>query len=247
MNQFSDEVVMAYADGELDGPQRADLEKAVAVDAALAGRVRVQRDLRDRVRSAYRPVLDEPMPARLMQTVQATPAPLQADVVNLEDVRRARDIERASLRAQKWARWGGMAASLLLGLAVGMLIKAGDGAIVAESADGKLIAHGAVDQALSTQSASAANGKAAVQISFVDRSGDYCRTFTAATTAGLACRQGHVWVVQLLVQTQSMSTPMRQAASALPMAILQAVDQRIQGSPLDAASEQAALRQGWQR
>ena len=216
MNQFSDEVVMAYADGELDGPQRADLEKAVAVDAALAGRVRVQRDLRDRVRSAYRPVLDEPMPARLMQTVQATPAPLQADVVNLEDVRRARDIERASLRAQHWARWGGMAASLLLGLVVGMSIKAGDGgAIVAESADGQLIAHGAVDQALSTQSASAASGKAAVQISFIDKSGDYCRTFTAATTAGLACRQGRVWVVQLLVQTQSISTPMRQAASAL--------------------------------
>jgi hypothetical protein len=247
MTRFSDEFLMAFADNELEESVRVDLQRAMASDAALAERLRAQTSLRERLQSAYRPVLDEPMPARLLRAAQAPP-PLHADLVNLEEARQARDIERASLRAQNRARWGGMAASLLLGLVMGWFMQGGDAALVAETVDGQLEARGAVDRALSTRLASEAGGKAAIQLSFVDKAGDYCRTFTTAKMAGLACRHDHTWVVNVLAMTEATAaTPMRQAATALPMAVLQAVDQRIQGSPLDAAGEQAAQRQGWQR
>jgi hypothetical protein len=37
----------------------------------------------------------------------------------------------------------------------------------------------------------------------------------------------------------------RQAGSALPPAVLDAIDERIAGAPLDAAGEQAARNKGW--
>jgi hypothetical protein len=39
----------------------------------------------------------------------------------------------------------------------------------------------------------------------------------------------------------------RTAASPLPPAVLQAMDARIAGAPLDAAAEQQALQRRWQR
>ena len=38
----------------------------------------------------------------------------------------------------------------------------------------------------------------------------------------------------------------RQAGSALPPAVLDAIDARIDGAPLDAAGEEAARRRGWE-
>lgn len=40
---------------------------------------------------------------------------------------------------------------------------------------------------------------------------------------------------------------MRQAASALPPAVLQAIDARIAGDPLDAARKRQARDRGWRR
>ena len=67
---FSDETVMAYADGELDAASRAALEAAMATDPQLARRVARQRALRARLRAALDPVLDEPLPERLLASVR---------------------------------------------------------------------------------------------------------------------------------------------------------------------------------
>jgi hypothetical protein len=89
-----------------------------------------------------------------------------------------------------------------------------------------------------------------VGISFRDRSGGYCRTFTAAQgagMAGLACREVDDWRVILVTESQLSreATPYRMAAGAVPPEVLRAVEARIAGEPLDAAGETAARARGW--
>src|SRR5207253_696626 len=61
---YSEETLMAYADGELDPAARAALEAAMAADPGLAQRVARHQALRARLRAALDPVLDEPLPQR---------------------------------------------------------------------------------------------------------------------------------------------------------------------------------------
>ena len=244
---WSDDTLMAYADGELAGPARAEIERVLAADAALRNRVDALRAQRARLAAAFAPVLDEPMPPRLAELLQRDPP---STVVRLDARRVARVQENGHGRAASWARWGGMAAALLLGVLLGSRLDrpAGDAALGLR--DGQLVANAALGDALSTQLASApvAGAPVAVQLSFVDRSGAYCRTFSTSTLAGLACRRDGQWRVQTLVAADAASaTGVRQAASALPRAVLDAVDRTIAGDALDAQRERAARDAGWRR
>lgn len=243
---WSDETLMAFADGELDGVQRAQIESALTTDTALRQRLAALQLQRQRVAAAFAAVLVEPVPDRLTSLLQAPPA-APATLVDLAEVRAQRQRQR---HLPWWAQWGGMAASVLLGLLLGTQLErdAADPAIGLRQ--GRLLAGGMVDQALSEQLASepVAGAPVRVQLSFVDKGGDYCRTFSIATVAGLACRESGQWALQSLVAVAS--TPqgeLRQAASALPRAILDAVDQRIAGDALDQGGERAARERGWRR
>ena len=63
--KYSDEILMAYADGELEEPRRSEVEHAVRADPALAAIVERHRALRRDVFSAFAGVLDEPVPPQL--------------------------------------------------------------------------------------------------------------------------------------------------------------------------------------
>lgn len=271
MTLITDELLAAYADGELDAATRSEIERAIAGDAVLAERARRQAALRTRVQAAFGPLLAEPVPDRLLRSLQAAAAaaaPAGAvvdlgsaraarDARDARDTRDARDADEARRArgarrwTQDWTAWGGIAASVLVGVLIGRFAPgSGTDTVAFENQAGRLVARGAVEQALSSQLASAptAGAAVAVQLSFVDKAGHYCRTFSTAAMAGLACRDGPAWSLQQAAAAEAGATgAMRQAASALPAAILSAVDQRIDGTPLDAAAEQAALRGGWQR
>jgi len=259
---WSDEILMAFADGELDNPQRAEIERALADDASLRQRVAAMKAQRERLAAAYAPVLDEPVPDRLASLLRAQPpAPATASVTNLDEVRSAVQAQRQRLRswAQRkrgpsWSHWGGMAASVLVGVFLGLQWNtlstdtATDAVIGLH--EGRLVAGGLVAQALSSQLASeaAAGAPVAVQLSFVDQGGSYCRTFSTAAVAGLACRQRGQWMLQNLAATEAAPAgAVRQAASELPRAVLDAVDRRIAGDALDANRERQARERGWQR
>lgn len=242
MMDISDDTLMAFADGELDAAERARLDAALATDAALRERVAAIRRQRERVAAAFAGVLDEPVPQRLAGLLQAAAAP----VVDLADARERRDRAR---RLPTWAQWGGMAASLVLGVLVGTQIDRGGAEFALEPSAGRMVAAGAVGRALSTQLASepAVGAGVSVQLSFVDKSGDYCRTFSTAAIAGLACRQQGRWTVQSLAAAgPTPAGPVRQAASALPKEVLEAVDRRIAGDTLDAERERRARDRSWQ-
>lgn len=245
--KFSNETLMAYADGELDLVLRAEIEAAMASDPEVARAVSRHRALATRVKSAYQGVLEEAVPPQL---ASLTAAPVSAPVVYLAEKRAA--IKAAAEAAVAWRsrlpQWSAIAASVAVGLFVGILVMRGPVEPWEDSASG-LIARGELDAALTTKLAGdsgAANVR--VGISFRDRTGDYCRTFhlqREAPLAGLACRAEDGWRVQVLA-----AAPMEQnglqPAGAMPMAVLLAVDAAIDGEPLDAPAESAARDAGWQ-
>jgi hypothetical protein len=207
-------------------------------------------ELRRRVAVAYDEVLREPVPERLSRLLEQ-PAP----VVDLASERSRRREQRARGAlaprnwAQSWAAWGGMAASLAIGVLAGVQFagKEGNNALLVEHA-GHVVAGTALAHALDTRLASDTDPRIGVQLSFVDRAGQYCRTFRAASVAGLACRDNGDWNVVATAQADAKNSGgMRQAASPLPRAVLDTVDARISGNALDATQERAARDRGWQR
>src|SRR5580704_13016101 len=110
---FSDEVLMAYADGELDLRTRAQVEDAMAADPQIARRVAAHQALRNTLRSGFDKVLDEPIPDRLVAAARATSrAPSENRVVVPLRPRRSRG---ATLPRGAWPQWGAIAASFVLG------------------------------------------------------------------------------------------------------------------------------------
>jgi hypothetical protein len=241
------EDLIAYADGEMSASLREAFERDLAADGVLRARVEAARAQRTRVAAAYAAVVDEPVPERLSVLLKA-PAP----VVELSAVRAQKRAGHGAANDSRWhmgwAAWGGMAACLVAGLLIGTRLAA-DGAPLSESG-GQLVASGALSQALSTRLASdGGDSPLHMPISFVDRQGRYCRAFSTAASAGIACREGERWAVVDLAPgaSQASGGPMRQAASALPPSVLEAVDRRIAGNALDAQAERLARDRGWAR
>jgi hypothetical protein len=282
MNPDLDPTLMAYADGELSPADAAAFELRLASEPALQTALARQQTLKLQLRAGFDPVLDEPVPAHLLAMLQGTPgagqdaapvgpaaaaaappaAPTLAPVLNLA---RARAQRQAAARAEAppvsasgagldWARWGGVAASLVLGLTLGHFVwppAAGD-APLAQGGGGTLLATGPLAQALNTQLSGQSQQGVTPGLSFVAQGGAYCRSFSVAgdaAAAGLACREAAGWRVKALLppSTAAASGEMRTAATALPPALLQLVDTLRAGDSLDAAAETAARERGWQR
>ena len=119
----------------------------------------------------------------------------------------------------------GMAASLLLGVAVSQwALKPGAGSLQGGPA-GELVAAGALARGLQEQLASVPDsaGTVAVGMTFRDHDGHYCRSFViedAQVLAGLACRQPDGrWQVPVVMDSERAATGgLPQAATALNMA-----------------------------
>ncbi|MEW6371389.1 MAG: hypothetical protein AB1584_10660 [Pseudomonadota bacterium] len=247
---FSDETLMAYADGELDEPQRSAVEQAMRTDPQVAAAVERHRALRAKVSGAYAGVLDEPVPERLR------PAPPAPSVVSLDAVREARrqaaaaaPARPAEVRRPAWLQWGALAASLVVGVLAGSAwLGGGERAWVSADANGRLVAGAALASALSDQLASdQAQGPVRIGTSFATKDGNYCRSFQLEGSAGLACRAGDSWRIPVFKEGAAADTEYRQAASGMPAAVLEAIDERIEGAALDAAAERAARERGWKR
>lgn len=243
--KFSDEMLMAYADGELDLVARAEIEAAMAKDPEIARVVGRHRALAARAQSAYQGVLEEPVPAKLASLAAQ---PVTAPVVDLASRRAAEVAAQAQKSQWRLPQWSALAASVALGVMVGLLLTRGEQPPYQETAGG-LVASGELDEALTRQLAgSLGTGKSRVGISFRHHDGAYCRTFQlqdAAPLAGLACRRGDAWKLEVLAAAELHQGEL-QPAAAMPMAVLQAVDAAIEGEPFDAAAETAARDSGWQ-
>lgn len=220
------ETLMAYADGECDPLTTARVERAIAADPELAAQVAAHRTLGARLTSAFAPVAEEPVPARLA-------APLATNVVAFP--RRAPRRFRAG-----WA--GAIAASLVVGLMLGRgtapvgPIAAGPGGLVARATLAS-----ALDSQLGSQGVQ--NGVRMVA-SFKARDGAYCRVFDGRATSGIACRDDGGWSLRQTVSGHAETGAYRQAGSA-DVALLAQAQDMMAGAPLDQAGEAAAAAKGW--
>lgn len=226
---LSEETLMAYVDGELEGLSREQVELAIATDPEVARRVAAHQGLRRKLRAGFDPVLKEPLPAHLVSLVRRKPVPRRT-----------------------WVQWSSLAASFALGaLAWHFAARRYSPGPISQS-HGEFVASGALVHALDGQLVADQGPSAPVQIgvSFRSRQGSYCRTFRLRDTAGaagLACHENGGWTVQVLVHEVATEAQgaYRQAGSDLPPAVLRAVNDSISGDPLDSSAEAAARARGW--
>lgn len=240
MNPIDDDTLQAYVDGQLDAEAAARIDAALATDPVLAARVQCERALRAALHGAFDPVLDEPIPARLAALLQAPADAAPAVTVTALSPRRPR---------RRWVMPAlAMAASIA---ALAVLLWQSSAHDLVRLRDGETFAGGALSRALDDQLASAPEPGAPITVGLTFRAtdGHICRSFVrhaAPARVGLACHVAQGWQVPVVVPV---GTPaegdMRQAASALPPAVQQAIDARLQGDVFDAGQERAAREAGW--
>ena len=271
MNEHDRLAVMAYVDGELPAADADAFDARLAQEPALADAVARERALRTRLQSAYAPVLDEPMPAGLLDLLalpdaaaKAPPVHLVADsavAANEALPAGASDAARAALphaRRWGWPQFGAMAASLVLGVLFGARLvgaphATGDALALVVAPDGAITAQGALRSALEQDVAGTVldpNARVGVGLTFRDHAKQYCRTFTLdSASSGIACKQAGGWVVAHLEHGRNARAGeqggYRTAASPLSPTLLQAIDAMRDGDTLDAAGEAAAKAKGW--
>lgn len=232
--KFSQEILMAYADGELDAQTRQAIEVEMAVDPQVAQEVERQRAMRAEVGAAFAGVLDEQVPDRLRRVA-------------------AKSKSAPQRRQWAWPEWTSIAASLLIGVFAGRAMLQPNGVkdgIIAAGTDGRIVASGPLAQALAQQLSSEDGSGIDIGLTFRSKSGEYCRTFGArerSNVVGFACRDADVWRVDMLSTAPHTETggDYRMASTQLPAPIVQAIAERMQGEALDANQEAIARQRGW--
>ena len=244
---LSDEILMAYADGEVDEATRKVVEAALRDDPDVAARVARHRALRAAVSSAFSSVIEEPIPERLLAAARQSQSTRRDNVVSLVHARGA----KTPVRPPSWRPYA-LAASVLLGVGIGYALWHDPTSLLTAGANGGWVARAALSRALSEQLASdhPAASVAVIGLSYRTKSGEYCRTFslTRDASSGVACREGEAWQVKVLAAqppAAGVRPEYRAAASTGSPLIRAAVEGDIQGDALDQAAEVAARQAGW--
>ncbi len=230
--KFPQETLMAYADGELDAETRRAVEAEMAIDPQVAQEIERHRALRADVGQAFAGVLTEQVPDRLLRTATKTKA--------------------TARRQWSWPEWTSIAASLVLGVLAGraLLQTDAESGLIVAGVDGRVIAGGALAEALSEQLSSQDGSAIDIGLTFRAKSGEYCRTFgarAATPVVGFACRDAEVWRVDMLSTAPRAQSggDYRMASTQLPPPVVQAIADRMQGEALDADEEAIARQRRW--
>ncbi|AOF94349.1 hypothetical protein [Sinorhizobium sp. RAC02] len=241
--EFDDETLMAFADGELDEAQSQALEEALAADDALAERLAVFLDSRRLVGDALKPLIDEPVPEALLASVRRMAEDAQRAADKPQDnvvAFHPRPQQAAAPVARRWLM--PLAASVVAAVAgvVGFSIgrmgppAAGSGAEIASALD---------REASGKDVALDASGKVLhVIATFRDERGDVCREYEVKEPAGrtltIACRQQDGWTTRLALTAPS-------ADGYVPASSQETIDAYLAsiqaGAPLSPEEERSAL------
>ncbi len=230
---FDPATIAAFVDGELDDLTARRIERDAENDPALAAEIARHRALQTQLQAHYAPVIDEAVPERL-RALLATSTKVDASLAVRREAKRVRFAP---------VHWGAIAASLALGLALGLRPWMPPASVT--EANGTIIAAGPLADALNRQLASSQSTNAAVRIglSFEDKAGRYCRSFESKSLNGIGCRGDGGWHLERTIQGQT-GTDYRQASSGELAAAAAAM---MTGDPLDAAAERQARDKGWAR
>ncbi len=232
MSGFSDELLMAFADGGLPEAEAARVAAAAAADPALASRIERFRETGRLLGDVFRDTLDEPVPARLVATargiavIQGSAAPPAAVAAAPAPLRTARP-------------WRAMAAAASVALAVGAV--AGFGAGRGADGPGRL---GSTLEAVLEGTPAGGTGNFRVLATHDTEGAGPCRIFAAQTEGlrGLACRTPQGWRLRLAVGGgRDGFTP----ASGDDALLAEMLDRLQAGPALGAQAEAALLARRW--
>ncbi len=233
----TDERFFAWLDGELSQSESAAMERKVAADPALARLADEHRALKARLGRAFDPIAAAPLPEHLQAALREP----EAEVIDFGAAQR----RRTARLSWGMPQWSAIAATLAVGVLVGTMVSPRSTSPIAIEG-GHVYAAAALDQALSTELASApTNGSVRIGITYRDQSGAICRSFTQSAASGLACRDPKGWQVRgLFAAPEGQSGTYRMAAGLDPN-VATLVNLTMDGEPFDAAQEKAAKARGW--
>lgn len=235
---ISEDMIAAFADGELDAADRARVEAAIATDPALGAKIEAHRALKARLVAHYAPLAEQAVPphlAALLSGAQHKDEQNSGEVVSFAAARQKHGLVPA---LRRWGPIAGPALAASLVLAVLQPWSAG-------SPEG--YADPALATVLDTQLAANQPAGAATRIliSFEREGGGLCRAWRGETEGGIACRDDTGWKVeQQFALGGAQSSQFRQAGSETDL--LAAAQEMAAGGALDAAGEQAARDRNWQ-
>lgn len=237
---LSDEILVAYADGELPEQEAAWVEERLHSDEAAAQRLRGLVEAGELARRAFAPVLSEPIPQRVVETVLSPTRPAAragADVVALP--------KRRTVAWKPWAMAAGLAVCVAGGLALS--IGGGNESQVAQPTP-------EMQEMLSTQpsyaSVETAEGSAMALSTFEARDGRLCREFEVLTETsfrqGVACSPPDepAWTVVALSErdiTGTQGDTFRPAGDRESDPLAEVVQSLQRGHLLDEEGERRAL------
>ncbi len=237
--EFDDETLMAFADGELDETTAARLEAAMEADETLAIRLAEFLESRIAVASALKPLIDEPVPDALRASVQrmASGARQPENVVSFGQQRKPKPQARQAWLMPIAASIVAVAAGIggfMLGRDIGSTAPAGGNAALAALLDREASGR---DVALGTTGDT-------VQIisTFRSEQGDLCREYDlkqqGASTVSISCRENGGWVTHL-----ALSAPRTEGYT--PASAQETIDAYLASihadAPMSAEEERAAL------
>jgi anti-sigma factor RsiW len=247
---FSDEILMRFADGELDPETVARIEQAMEIDDRLVTRVAMFIETRAQAQAALKPLLDEPVPEKLVAAVE-----------QMIDARRAGEKAASVLpfgggriaAPPSRSQWRLPIAASLAAAVVGAL--AGYWAAgTNERRQGGLWVAGVIRPALAQALETVESGKEIRLAGISDRfraiatfrnnSQDLCREFEVdsqdrSTVVSVACRSGDEWRVSFAVVAPGDAGGYAPASSTEALdAYLSAIEA---GAPMSAEEEVQAL------
>lgn len=235
---ISEDMIAAFADGELDAADRARVEAAIATDPALAAKIEAHRALKARLVAHYAPLAEQAVPlhlAALLSGAQHKDKQDSDEVISFAASRQKRGLVPV-LR-----RWGPIAGPALAASLVLVVLQPWEGGSPEGYADPVLAA------ALDTQLAATqpAGAETRILISFEREGGGLCRAWRGETEGGIACRDDTGWKIeQQFTLGGAQSSEFRQAGSETDL--LAAAQDMAAGGALDAAQEQVARDRNWQ-
>jgi anti-sigma factor RsiW len=245
---ITDEMLMAYADGQLAAAEASEVERAIAVDEALATRVALMADTRRVVQQAYGAA--PPVSADLEARVRSM---IAADAAARQDKGRSNVVDLAA-RRRVVPFWQ-------LPLAAGLALAVGAGSVWLASQPGAerqqmaglqvgTLADSAVTEALATLPSGAVvdlgdGARMTAIATFRDEADRLCREVehdrAGATVVAVACHEGGAWDLRFAIASAAAD-----GDGYVPASSLETLDAYLvasgAGAPLSAEDEAAALR-----
>ncbi|MEM1199900.1 MAG: anti-sigma factor [Pseudomonadota bacterium] len=243
---FSDETLMAFADGELSADESEAVERAMEADEALALRVEAFMETRLKSQDALKPLLDEPVPEALRQKVEGLVAGTAEQAENVVPFPQNRP--SAPVSTPRWAVPLAASVALVAGVAggywLGLTEPGGTSGLQAANLGSPGVVQALHEVASGKQKDLGNNERFRAIASYKDTNGDLCREFELdhpdkSTVVAVACNIQKTWKVQFTVVAAQNTEGYAPASSLEALnAYLTAVGA---SDPLSQAAERGAL------